>query len=167
MKFHAEIHDTKHEIEIRRDEERAFAWVDGREYEVEVSEPEPGVILIKNGGQVYEAVVPGSEADKTVNVRLRGSEFEIRLIDRKRLRGGGSSDDHSDERAEIRTAMPGKVVRILKSEGDEVEKGDAVLVVEAMKMQNEMKSPKNGLVKRISVVEGATVAPGDVLVTIE
>ena len=63
--------------------------------------------------------------------------------------------------------MPGKVLRILVREKAEVEPGEGVMVVEAMKMQNELKSPKKGIVQKICVVEGANVNPGDVLAIIE
>jgi biotin carboxyl carrier protein len=63
--------------------------------------------------------------------------------------------------------MPGKVVRLILSEGAAVEKGDAVMVVEAMKMQNDLKAPKAGVIKEIRVAEGQTVASGDVLAVIE
>ena len=63
--------------------------------------------------------------------------------------------------------MPGKVVRLVANTGDQVEKGDPVLVVEAMKMQNDLKAPKSGVVKEIRVQEGATVSAGDVLAVIE
>lgn len=63
--------------------------------------------------------------------------------------------------------MPGKVVRVLVSEGVEVNAGSGVLVVEAMKMQNEIKSPKKGTIQRILVSEGAAVNAGDVLAIVE
>ena len=63
--------------------------------------------------------------------------------------------------------MPGKVVRILVSNGAQVQKGDGVIVVEAMKMQNEMKSPKDGVVTTILVKEGDNVGAGDVLLVVE
>jgi biotin carboxyl carrier protein len=63
--------------------------------------------------------------------------------------------------------MPGKIVRLLVAEGDSVEAGQGLLVVEAMKMQNEMKAPKAGCVVSLKAHEGATVAAGDVLATIE
>jgi biotin carboxyl carrier protein len=63
--------------------------------------------------------------------------------------------------------MPGKVVRLLVHDGDEVEQGAGVAVVEAMKMQNEIKSPKKGSVQKILVTEGAAVNAGDVLAIIE
>ena len=168
MKLQAEIGDNNHEIEITREDGKVFAKVDDREYELETSEPEPGVFLFKHEGRIYEASVADAKAvGGPVNVRVGSHEFEVRLIDPKRLRSAGSGADHSDGLVEIKTAMPGKVVRILTEPGAVVEKGDSVLVVEAMKMQNELKSPKAGTIKEIRVTEGAAVAAGDVLATIE
>jgi biotin carboxyl carrier protein len=63
--------------------------------------------------------------------------------------------------------MPGRVVRLLLTKGAEVEAGQGVVVVEAMKMQNEIKSPKKGVVQKMLAVEGATVNAGDVLAIVE
>jgi pyruvate carboxylase subunit B len=63
--------------------------------------------------------------------------------------------------------MPGKIVRILVNEKDEVKAGQGVIVMEAMKMQNEMKSPKDGVVQKILTAEGSTVNAGDALAIIE
>jgi biotin carboxyl carrier protein len=63
--------------------------------------------------------------------------------------------------------MPGKIVRVIAHEGDEVEAGQGLLVVEAMKMQNEIKAPKKGKVTKIAAKEGATVNAGDLLVIVE
>jgi biotin carboxyl carrier protein len=168
MKFHAEVSGEEHEIEITREGEKVFAQVDGRRYELEASEPEPGVFLIKNHGKVFEAIVtqPSSAAQPKL-VSVGGDEFEIRLVDPKRLRNTAGGDVHAGGLAEIRTAMPGKVVRVIAAVGTEVGTGQGVIVVEAMKMQNELKSPKNGVVKEIRIAEGDTVGAGDVLATVE
>ncbi|MGB7601077.1 MAG: biotin/lipoyl-containing protein, partial [Candidatus Sulfotelmatobacter sp.] len=76
-----------------------------------------------------------------------------------------AADDHGPKN--IVAPMPGKVVRLLVREGDEVEMGAGVAVVEAMKMQNEIKSPKKGTVQKILVTEGAAVNAGDVLAIVE
>lgn len=168
MKLQAELRNEKHEVEVRRDGERVIAVVDGREYDLQVSEPEPGVYLFKNNGKVTEVFVsPHLRSDAAVQAQTRDNHFEIKLIDPKRLRGSGDGADHGDGAAEIRTAMPGKVVKLLLSPGDEVKKGEGVIVVEAMKMQNELKAPKDGVVKEFKVSESATVAAGDVLAVIE
>ena len=168
MKLQAEIGDEKHDIEIKQADDKVFASVDGREYELEVSQPEPNVYLLKNEGKIFETFVsPQKKSGDPFQVQISRHSLDIKLIDPKRLRGSGRDAELADGAAEIRTAMHGKVVRILVEKGATVEKGDGVLVVEAMKMQNELKSPKAGTVKDIKVDEGSTVAAGDVLAVIE
>ena len=168
MKLQAEIGDAKHELDIKRVGENVYAVIDGRKYELEASQPEPNVYLLKYENKVYEIFVsPNEKAGEPYQVRSGTQELEIKLIDPKRLRGTGSSDALADGLAEVKTAMPGKVVRILVEKGAEVKKGEGVVVVEAMKMQNELKSPKDGIVKDIRIAEGATVSAGDVLLSIE
>ena len=168
MKLHAEIAGQNHDVEITRDGDRVVASVDGRSYELEASEPEPNVFLFKHEGRVYEAsVAPPKNAGDATHVRIGSDEFEIRLVDPKKLRAFGGGHDHGDGLVELKTAMPGKVVRVLLKAGDTVDAGTGVLVVEAMKMQNELKSPKAGTIKEIRVEEGTAVGAGDILATIE
>jgi len=168
MKLQSEIGDKQHEIELIRSEDKISAVIDGELYQVEVSEPEPYVYLIKRDGRVYEAfVAPNERFDQPKVVTINKRDLEIRLIDPKRLRASTGSGEQADGLAEIRTAMPGKVARVLVETGSSVEKGDGVVVVEAMKMQNELKTPKAGIVKEIRAEEGATVSAGDILATIE
>jgi len=168
MKLQAELNGENHEIEIRREGEKTFAEVDGRKYELEVSEPEPNVYLLKNGHKIFQVFVsPQEKKDAPMQVSSGGNDFEIKLIDPKRLRGAGIEGASADGAAEIKTAMPGKVARILAEQGAEIKKGEGVLIVEAMKMQNEMKAPKDGIVKEIRCAEGETVNAGDVLAVIE
>ena len=168
MKLQAELNSEKHEIEIKRDGERVFARVDEREYNLEASEVEPNVYLLKNENKIYEVFVsPPTNQNEPLQVKVKNREFEINLIDPKRLRGAGGSLEQTGGIAEIKTAMPGKLVRVLVEAGAEIKQGEPVLVVEAMKMQNEMKSPKDGTVKEIRFSEGATVNAGDVLAIIE
>jgi biotin carboxyl carrier protein len=166
MKLQAEIDGQFVQIELKHENGSLIAAVDGRAIEAEVSEPEPGVFLFKTGGRVVEVFV-GPFADDKATVSVRGSDHEIRLTDPKRLRGSADSAEAAGGRAEIKTAMPGKVVRILAAEGDEVQKGDGLIVVEAMKMQNEMRSPKHGRVTGIRVKEGDTVGAGDLLLIVD
>jgi acetyl/propionyl-CoA carboxylase alpha subunit len=158
MKLQAETSDEKHEIEIKHADGKVFASVDGREYELEVSQPEPNVYLLKNEGKIFEAFVsPQQKAGDPFQVQIGRHSLKIKLFDPKRLRGSGRDAELGDGAAD----------RILVEKGAAIEKGDGVLVVEAMKMQNELKSPKAGTVKDIRVEEGSTVAAGDVLAIIE
>jgi biotin carboxyl carrier protein len=162
MKLNAQLGEETHEIQIVRDGGRVIAEVDDRHYDLESSQPENGVYLLKHKHRVYEAYVSPEGS-----VTIGGRQFDVKISDPKRLRGKGDDHEHGDGMAEIKTAMPGKIVRILVAAGDAVEKGDGVIVVEAMKMQNEMKSPKAGTVKEIRFAEGSTVNAGDILAMIE
>jgi biotin carboxyl carrier protein len=162
MKLIAELNNEKHILEFKRDADQVFAKIDDREYELEASEVEPNVWLFKHNNQIYQIYAAPNGI-----VNVGNNQFEVNLIDPKRLRSSASGDVAADGIAQIKTAMPGKVVRILVEEGVEVLQGDGILIVEAMKMQNEMKSPKDGIVKEIKVAEGATVNAGDVLAIIE
>ena len=163
MKLHAKIDGEKLDVEIIRSDGHVTATVDGREYTLDVSQPEPNIYKFRSDGKLTEVFVsPGSS-----KITAGGHEFEVNLIDPKRLRGSGVESDAAEGIAEIKTAMSGKVVRILVTVGDDVQKGDGVLVIEAMKMQNEIKSPKDGVVREIRVAEDGTVSAGDVLIVVE
>jgi biotin carboxyl carrier protein len=161
MKLVVELNGEPREVEFTRNGRTVNATVDGREYVLDASEPEPGIFLLKHDGKVIEAYTD----DKSVTIA--GRTFDTNVIDPKRLRGSAAVGADAHGHAEIRTAMPGKVVRILKASGDAVTKGEGVIVVEAMKMQNELKSPKDGTIGDIKVAEGSTVGAGDVLVVID
>ena len=168
MKLHAELNGEEHEITIRRAGRSVYAEVDGREYYLEADQPEPGIYLLKHDGKVYQIAVSGpSGQDRPISVSVRQHELEITIFDPRKLRGSVAAAAAAGGMAEIKTAMPGKVVRVLADAGSEISAGEGVLVVEAMKMQNEMKSPKDGIVKEIRFAEGATVNAGDVLAIIE
>lgn len=167
MKLQALIGGETLDLDIVREGSSVIARVGDREYKLEITEPEPNIVALRDGPRLSEMFVSRAEPGARTKVSVRGAEFEFDLIDPKRLRGSGADAAHGGGTAEIKTAMPGKVVRILVEAGDEVRKGDAIIVVEAMKMQNEMRSPKDGTVKEIRAAEGATVNAGDVLAVIE
>ncbi len=168
MKLLAETDNQKHEIEIKRVDDKVFADIDGRQYELEASMPEPNVYLFKHAGKIYQIFVsPRQNSGEPFSVNVGSHNFEIKIIDPKRLRGTSGASEQTGGAAEIKTAMPGKLVRVLVKTGAEIKKGEGVLIVEAMKMQNEMKSPKDGIVREIRFAEGATVNAGDVLAVIE
>jgi biotin carboxyl carrier protein len=168
MKLIAEIEGEKSHLELRREGEAASAEVEGRRYRLEVREPEPGVFLLLHEGRVYECRVGGAGASAGgAEVRVGNNSYRVRLSDPKRLRAAGAAAGHKGGRAQVLAPMPGKVVRVLVEEGQEVEAGAGLVVVEAMKMQNELKSPKAGTVAELHAREGATVNAGDVLAVVE
>lgn len=165
MKVIVNTGDEILEVSLTREGEKLFAEVGERKYELEATSPEPDVWLFKHGTSVHEFTVLQEEGSVTVSTS--GEAFNVSVSDPRKLSGPGGPGAAADGIAEIRTQMPGKVVRVLVSPEDEVASGDGVIVVEAMKMQNEMKSPKDGIVREVRVAEGQTVNAGDILVVIE
>src|SRR2546423_2685133 len=161
MKLIAEHEGTEHALELQRAGARVVATIDERRYELEARETEPGVYLLRLAGRVYECRV-GSAGASAMDVETGPQTFRIVLRDPKRLSHTAEAGAHVGGRAQIQAAMPGKVVRVLVAAGAQVEAGDALLVVEAMKMQNELKAPKAGTVSEVRVAPGATVNAGDV-----
>ncbi len=106
------------------------------------------------------------EGDRTV-VQWRRSTFEVDILPlRERLRRQTSSREAAGA-AVLKAQMPGRVVSVLKAPGETVESGEGLVIIESMKMQNEVKSPKSGTVSRCGVAEGGTVNAGDLLFEIE
>ncbi len=164
MKYEAEIDGQSISLELDEKDGRLFARVDARQYDIEVQHPEDGVYLFFVGDKIYELRVAVSEKN-LMEVVARGNTFAVRLIDRKHWRIG--AEHSADGRKQLLAPMPGKVVRVLLGEADEVEAGQGVVIVEAMKMQNEIKSPKSGRVVEIRVSEGETVTANQVLAVVE
>jgi biotin carboxyl carrier protein len=168
MKLNAEYNQQQSSIIIKQDGEKLFAEIDSRKYELESHEIKDGVYLFKHDGRVFECHVDRNEKNRNqFNVQLKNQPFTIIIHDPKRLSGSQGKQEQDDGIAEIVAPMPGKVVRLLVEAGSEIKAGDGVIVVEAMKMQNEMKSPKDGVVKEIRAAAGDTVNGGDVLVIID
>jgi len=164
MKYEIEIDGQHLAMELAQRNGHINAAVGPRSYDAEVVSPEEGVYLIFVGEDVYEARVSPAE-HSTLRVRLRNHVFKASVIDRKHRRPDGH---HSNEGPQQLVApMPGKVVRILVGRRDEVEAGQGIIVVEAMKMQNEIKSPKAGRVIEIRVAEGAAVNANQILAIVE
>src|SRR5687768_949540 len=129
MKLQAAVGNDRLEIELKRDGRNVVALVDGRKYELEVSEPESDIYLLKQGARVFEAIVSRADKNSNFNVAVGNESIEVRLIDKKRLRSSTSDAGAAEGIAEIRSAMPGKIVRILVEAGESVEKGQGLIVV--------------------------------------
>jgi len=136
----------------------------GAERRAQVEKPEPGVYSVLMDGRSYEARVEATA--RGLAVVIEGHRFEIDVHDPRgwdrKAAGAGTGGGET-----VAAPMPGKVVRVLVAVGDAVEAGQGLVVVEAMKMQNEMKAGRAGRIATLPAVEGATVAAGEVLATIE
>lgn len=168
MKLRATLNEQEHSVTLQMRDGRITATVDDRAYDLTLREVGPGAYLLLDETEVYDCQVAlTSERRQNFEVHLRGDSFDITVVDPKRLRSGQAAGNSDHGAAKILAPMPGKVVRVLVELGAEVEAGAGIVVVEAMKMQNEMKAPKAGTVVTLTAVSGATVNTGEVLAVIE
>ena len=168
MKLKTLVGDREEDLLFKLEEGRISAQIGERVYTLDVREIEPDSYLFFLNTNVHECRVSQRATSKdTFEVNIGRHNHVVTIVDPKRLRSGQNSDRHHHGVAEIVAPMPGKVVRVHAEAGAAVEKGAGVVVVEAMKMQNEMKSPRDGVVVSIKVKAGDTVNAGDVLAVIE
>jgi biotin carboxyl carrier protein len=144
--------------------------LDGTLVEIEAQLLRPGVLsLIVKGnageGRAWRAVLEDDASESAVHVA--GERIPYRIDDPRSLKARRARAGGADGPKTIKASMPGRVVRVLAQRGDAVEAHQGVVVIEAMKMQNEMKSPKAGKVAELRVAAGDTVSAGDVLAVIE
>jgi len=164
MLYDVIIDGKNYRLELNRAEGRWSCRLDGCDLEVDAILARPDVLSLRIGNLAYE--IKSERVANDLHLWVGSTRFAAEVRDPRSLRGrAGAGDDHGPRK--IAAPMPGKVVRLLVREGDEVEPGAGVAVVEAMKMQNEIKSPKKGKVQKVLVSEGATVNAGDVLAIVE
>ena len=164
MIYDVTIEGKNFRLELNRPDGRWECRLDGREIEIDAVLARRDVLSVIIGGKAYEIKRERTSTD--MHLWVGTVRYAARLRDPRSLRGRASADDGKGPRKLV-APMPGKVVRVLVKENAEVEAGQGVVVMEAMKMQNEIKSPKKGVVRKLVVAEGANVNSGDVLAVVE
>jgi len=164
MTYEIQVDGKNYRLELNRVDGRWESRLDGRDIPLDAVLARRDVLSIIIGGQAYEIKRERTATD--VHLWVGPRRYDVELRDPRSLRGRASAEDGKGLRKLI-APMPGKVVRVLLKEESQVEAGQGVVVVEAMKMQNEIKSPKNGVVRKIVASEGAAVNAGDVLAVVE
>jgi len=167
MKLQANLKDRDTQIDVRVEGARVFARVADRYYELDSHNLGKNQFLLQYDGKVFDCRVDSHPGRQRFDVFVGRQHYSVAISDPKRLRGASSPGGHTHEVAQIIAPMPGKVVRVSVDSGASVQAGEGIVTVEAMKMQNEMKSPKNGTVVALNVSVGETVNAGDVLAVIE
>ena len=167
MIYEIQQDQQSHPVSVTADGDgRYTVKVDDREFSVDLTEPQPDLFSLLLDGQSYEVGVDLEGED--CSLYLFDQFFQFKVLDPRRmaLLGKGGTDQVGG-RAEINSPMPGKVVKLLADTGEEVTEGQGIVVVEAMKMENELKSPKDGTVTEILVEEGQAVEANAVLMVVE
>jgi len=153
---------------VKKDGSKATIEVDDKLYDVDIVMVEEGVYSIIHDGKSYNIEMIQGNSPKNYFVNTYYSSLEVDVIDaQSRYQQNRNKDGINSGDKIVSTPMPGKVVRIPVKEGDVVEKGSTVIVISAMKMESEYKSPLDGVVKKIYVNEGDTITSHQPLVEIE
>jgi len=152
---------TRH-VELEQDGNAWRVTLDGMPVSADAAEIGPHTLSLLLDGVSHEIHVSPQE-EGTLKLLTGGKEFTAEVIDPRAWRGRRHGGVEAKGRQQIVAPMPGKVVRLLVKPGEQVEAGKGLLVVEAMKMQNEIRSPKSGTVERVLATEGQNVNAGEVL----
>ena len=166
MKCEVVLNGTRRIVALEREAERWRISLDGESVDADAVEVAPHIVSILLNGNSYEVRITPTSAG-ALTLQTRHQEFTAELIDPRAWRGRRHGALEAQGRQQILAPMPGKIVRVLVEAGEKVEAGQGLLVVEAMKMQNEIRSPKSGTVERLLAKEGQPVNAGEVLAWID
>ena len=167
MAFIATLGEQTYTVEIEEIGKALYrVSVDGNEFLVDGK---------KTGRTNYSLIVDNrsfetevDHAEDEYRVLVDGRSYHVHLVDERRMRVGGAQPGiELQGRQKVSVPMPGKVIAVLVSEGDTVEKGQGLVIVEAMKMENEVRSPIAGEIKEIKVKPGDAVEGGAILLIVE
>ncbi|NDJ33882.1 MAG: biotin/lipoyl-binding protein [Chloroflexi bacterium] len=166
MRYEVEVEGHDHIFEIVINEDRVIL-VDGEEVAIDFTDLQaPGLYSLLVDGESFDAMIEHQDAQW--NVLLRGHLYEVHITDertrRLHARAKMLADDSGE--AKITAPMPGRVVAVPVEPGQAIAKGDNVIILESMKMENELKSPRDGTVERVNVKAGDNVEQHAVLVVI-
>jgi biotin carboxyl carrier protein len=169
MKIHIEIDGCLRKVELSHpaENEGGFwrATIDGQAVTAEARLLRPGVLSLILDGRSYRIVLEDAAEDPALYVGSRRVVY--RMEDPRSLKSRRARAGAGDGPKTLKASMPGRVVRVLAAKGEEVKAHQGIVVIEAMKMQNELKSPKDGRIADLRVAPGDTVSAGDVLAVIE
>jgi biotin carboxyl carrier protein len=165
MVYEIIVSGTPHRLEF---EKGAGGWecrIDGRAIPIDAVIPRRDVLSLLVDGRSYE--IKREQTATDLHMWVGSARFAVEVRDPRSMRSRQKAAGDEKGPRKIIAPMPGRIVRVLVAENSAVEAGQGIVVVEAMKMQNEIKSPKNGVVKKLLATPGAAVNPGDVLAIVE
>ncbi|HLL55951.1 MAG TPA: biotin/lipoyl-containing protein [Myxococcaceae bacterium] len=169
MRYFSKLRGQKEPVPVDIEvlgEGRFAITLEGKRHEVDALTLDHGAVSMLIDGESYG--VEFEEVGDEVAVLVKGQITRVDVADERRLRMRAATAGFSAEGKQVINApMPGKVVKVLVKVGDEVKEGQGLVVVEAMKMENELKSPKAGKVTELFAKEGSTVENNAKLVVVE
>lgn len=161
------INKEQYPLNIEQIDDHHFRiTVEDRVYDVDVREPDKDLFSILHGDRSFEVRTIKSKKGH-VETHFFNDTYEVDIVEPLKLLLDAAAGSNAQGEATLEAEMPGKVLRILVEEGQEVEEEQGLLVLVAMKMENELGSPKKGKVKKILVGEGDSVESGAALIVVE
>jgi biotin carboxyl carrier protein len=166
MTYDVVVDGKTHRLELTGGENTWQCTIDGESMEVDAALTARDVLSLLIDNKAYE-IKRERSLQGELHIVLGSARYAVDVQDPRALRTRRAAASSGAGPQKVTAAMPGKIVRIMVKEKDEVTAGQPLLVMEAMKMQNEIKSPKDGKVQKILTAEGSTVNAGDALAVIE
>src|SRR5512137_89884 len=171
MQLHVEVNGRLRTVDVERKEGIYRVVIDGVERMVDAAAVDAStfsLICLADGRSSQEVGLSPTGLPGEIAVHMPAGVASARVRTGRSSRfGRGSGASQADGTQQVLAPMPGKVVRVLVKAGDEVKARQGLVVVEAMKMENELRSPKDGRVAEVLVAEGASVEAGRLLVVVE
>jgi biotin carboxyl carrier protein len=164
VKYFARVNDREYTIEVDHEDE---ILVDGEKYVINFRQlPQGGTLSLLLNNRSLEAIVDEKEA--TYEVLIRGELYSVQVQDEHAYRLAQARGELLEDTGEvaIKAPMPGLILDVLVAEGDEVNKGDKVVILESMKMENELRSSRDGIVLHVRVEKGQSVDKNEDLVIV-
>ncbi len=167
LMLEVQIDGTPHRASLERDRktDALTAHLDGRSVAVDARQIAPGVLSLLMEGRAYRCIL--ADAGEERSIAVGGHVHRIAVVDPRSLRAQRRAGAAGNGASHVKSSMPGRVARVLVAVGEAVEAQQGVVVVEAMKMQNELKAARAGRVTEIRVSAGDAVTSGQVLAVLE
>jgi biotin carboxyl carrier protein len=167
MKFVALVRNKQIDVEIIKEHNRYRLTIGNKSFSVDAFRPASQQLSMLIDGKSYEAGLEKKNGNSFV-IYLFNDTIELSLIDAKKFHAADNVERAgSSGPLKIQAPMPGKIVKVTVQEKSTVKEGDSLLIMEAMKMQNELKAPKSGRISRIHVKEGEPVSSSQILMILE
>lgn len=166
MKYFVQVNGREHVVELTERLGKLTTSVDGEVIDLTYDDiDDRGQLLVLSDGKSYGVSIEGDTNE--IDITIAGHLYDIRIEDERERAANAAERAAGAGGGLVKSVMPGVVVEILVSQGDSVEQGQPLLVLEAMKMQNEIAAPSAGIVKEVFVSQGLAVGAGAKLVTLE
>jgi biotin carboxyl carrier protein len=165
VKYYVSVNGRNHEVELIERAGKRLVKVDGKDLDLDYAEVDDlGQVVLLSQGKSYGLSIEGDET--RVAITIAGHFYDVELEDERERAAHAAERAAGKGGGTVTSVMPGVVVEVLVKNGASVEKGDPLLILSAMKMQNEIAAPSRGTVKEVHVSAGQAVSTGAKLVTL-